>query len=84
MLRKFTLGLIAAASLSFAALAPGAASAHGFHGGWGHGGWGHGGGFGFGGLYINTGVSDCYQQQLVQTRYGMRVRTINVCAYNVY
>ena len=79
MLRKFTLGLIAAASLSFAALAPGAASAHGFHGGWGHG-----GGFGFGGLYINTGVSDCYQQQLVQTRYGMRVRTINVCAYNVY
>jgi len=75
MLRKVTLGLIAAASLSIAAAAP--ASAHGFHGGWGHGGWGHG----FGGLYINTGVSDCYQQQMVQTRHGLRLRTVNVCAY---
>ena len=75
MLRKVTLGLIAAASLSIAAAAP--ASAHGFHGGWGHGGWGHG----FGGVYINTGVSDCYQQQMVQTRHGLRLRTVNVCAY---
>jgi hypothetical protein len=75
MLRKITLGLIAAASLSVAAVAP--ASAHGFHGGWGHG-------FGFGGLYINTGVSDCYQQQMVQTRHGLRLRTINVCAYDIY
>jgi hypothetical protein len=83
MLRKTALGLIAAASLSVAALAPGSASAHGFHGGgWGHGGWGHG--FGFGGLYINTGVSDCYRQQLVQTPRGPRLRTINVCAYDVY
>jgi hypothetical protein len=78
MLRKITLGLIAAASLSAVALAPGSASAHGFHGG----GWGHG--FGFGGLYINTGVSDCYQQQMVQTRHGLRLRTVNVCAYDVY
>ena len=75
MLRKITLGLIAAASLSVAAVAP--ASAHGFHGGWGHG-------FGFGGLYINTGVSDCYQQRMVQTRHGLRLRTVNVCAYEVY
>jgi hypothetical protein len=45
-----------------------------------HGGWGHG----FGGLYINTGVSDCYQQQMVQTRHGLRLRTVNVCAYDVY
>jgi len=85
MLRKTTLGLIAAASLTVAALAPGSASAHGFHsGGWGHhhGGWGHG--FGFGGLYINTGVSDCYRQQVVQTPHGPRLRTINVCAYDVY
>ena len=52
MLRKVTLGLIAAASLSAIALAPTAASAHGFHGGWGHG---HG--YGFGGLYINSGIS---------------------------
>jgi Spy/CpxP family protein refolding chaperone len=82
MLRKITLGLIAAASLGAVALAPASASAHGFHGGWGHGGWGHG--FGFGGLYINTGVSDCYQQQMVQTRHGLRLRTVNVCAYDVY
>ena len=82
MLRKTTLGLIAAASLSVAALAPGSASAHGFHGGgWGHhGGWGHG----FGGLYINTGVSDCYRQKVVQTPRGPRLRTIDVCAYDVY
>ena len=79
MLRKVTLGLIAAASLSAIALAPTAASAHGFHGGWGHG---HG--YGFGGLYINSGISDCYRQQMVQTRYGLRLRTINVCAYDVY
>jgi Spy/CpxP family protein refolding chaperone len=83
MLRKVTLGLIAAASLGAAALAPSAASAHGFHGGWGHHGWGHGG-FGFGGIYVNTGVSDCYQQQYIQTRHGARLRTVNVCAYNVY
>ncbi len=81
MLRKVTLGLIAAVSLGAAALAPSAASAHGFHGGWGHH-WGHG--FGFGGLYVNTGVSDCYQQQMVQTRNGLRLRTVNVCAYDIY
>jgi hypothetical protein len=82
MLRKIAFGLIAAASLSVAAIAP--ASAHGMHGGgWGHhGGWGHG--YGIGGLYINTGVSDCYQQQMVQTRHGLRLRTVNVCAYNIY
>jgi hypothetical protein len=79
MLRKFTLGLLAAASLTLAAAAP--ASAGGFH--HGHWGWGHGYGYGlgYGGLYINTGVSDCLQQQWVQTRHGMRLRTVNVCAY---
>jgi hypothetical protein len=81
MLRKVMLGLLAAASLSVAAIAPASAHGFGFHGGWGHG-WGHG--HGFGGLYINTGVSDCYQQQMVQTRYGLRLRTVNVCAYDVY
>ena len=81
MLRKVTLGLIAAASLGAAALAPSAASAHGFHH-WGHG-WGHGYGYGgFGpGLYISTGVSDCYQQRMIETRRGLRLRTVNVCAY---
>ena len=81
MLRKITIGLIAAASLTLAAAAP--ASAGGFHHGghWGHG-WGYGGyGLGFGGLYINTGVNDCLQQQWVQTPRGMRLRTVNVCAY---
>ena len=78
MLRKVTIGLIAAASFGAAALAPSAASAGGFHHGWG---WGHGYGLGFGGVYINTGVSDCYQQRMVETRRGLRLRTVNVCAY---
>ena len=42
----------------------------------------HGYGFGFGpSLYINTGLSNCYQQRMVQTRRGLRLRTVNVCAY---
>ena len=79
MLRKIALGLIAATTLTLAAAAP--AAAGGFHHGhWGHG-WGGGYGYGFGGLYINTGGSDCMQQQWIQTRHGMRMRTVNVCAY---
>jgi hypothetical protein len=79
MFRKLALGLIAATSLTLAAAAP--AAAGGFHHGyWGHG-WGHGYGLGFGGLYVNTGFNDCYQQQWIQTRHGMRLRTVNVCAY---
>jgi hypothetical protein len=82
MFRKVTLGLIAAASLGIAALAPGSASANGLHAGWG---WGYGGwGYGGPGLYINTGINDCYQQRMVQTRHGLRLRTVNVCAYNIY
>ncbi len=81
MLRKVTLGLIAAASLGAAALAPSAASAgggFGFH----HHHWGHGYGYGFGpSLYINTGVDNCLQQRMVETRRGLRLRTVNVCAY---
>jgi hypothetical protein len=82
MLRKVTLGLIAAASLGAAALAPSAASAGGFyHGHWGHG-WGHGYAVGFGpSLYINTGYNNCYQQRMVETRRGLRLRTVNVCGY---
>ena len=82
MFRKFALGLIAAGSLGAAALAPTAASAHGFHHHWGHHHWGPG--FGFGGVYLNTGVSNCYQERLVQTRHGLRVRVVNVCAYSMY
>lgn len=78
MFRKLALGLIAAGSLGVAALAPTAASAGGFH----HHHWGHG--WGFGGVYVNTGVSNCYQERLVQTRHGLRVRVVNVCAYGIY
>jgi hypothetical protein len=80
MLRKVTLGLIAAASLTFAATAP--ASAGGFYHGhhWGHG-WGPAIGVGFGGVYVDTGLNGCLQQRMVETRRGMRLRTVNVCAY---
>jgi hypothetical protein len=84
MLRKVTLGLIAAASLGAAALAPSAASAggFGFHHHWGQHGWGPGYALGFGpGLYINTGYHNCYQKRMVETRRGLRLRTVNVCAY---
>ena len=83
MLRKVALGLIAATALTFAAAAPAAAGPfhhHHHHGHWGHG-WGHG--FGFGGVYLNTGYgyNGCIQQQWVETRRGLRLRTVNVCAY---
>ena len=81
MFRKLALGLIAAGSLGAAALAPTAASAHGIHPHWHHG-WGPG--FGFGGVYVNTGVSNCYQERVVRTRHGLRVRVVNVCAYGIY
>ena len=83
MFRKMTLGLIAAASLTIAAAAP--ASAGGFYHGhhhWGHGyGWGPAIGVGFGGVYADTGLNGCLQQRMVETRRGMRLRTVNVCAY---
>jgi len=81
MFRKLALGLIAAGSLGVAALAPTAASAGGFHPHHHH--WGHGWGYG-GGIYLNTGVSNCYQERLVRTRHGLRVRVVNVCAYGIY
>jgi hypothetical protein len=82
MFRKLALGVIAAMSLSAAALAPSAASAHGW-GGW-HGGW-HGGGFGHhslgfvGPTFYVGGDTGCYEKQIVQTRRGPRVRFVNVC-----
>jgi hypothetical protein len=81
MFRKMTLGLIATAALTIAAAAP--ASAGGFYHGhhhWGHG-WGPAIGVGFGGLYVDTGLNGCLQQRWVETRRGMRLRTVNVCAY---
>jgi len=80
MLRKVTLGLIAAASLTIAAAAPASAGPFHHHHHWGHG-WGHG--IGFGGIYLNTGYvyDNCLRQQWVETSRGLRLRTVNVCAY---
>ena len=38
-------------------------------------------GVGFGGVYVDTGLNGCLQQRMVETRRGMRLRTVNVCAY---
>ena len=83
MLRKLTLALVAAASLSAIALAPSAASAHPiWGGGWGggfHGYHHHFGGFGIG--YVGGGYDDsgCYVTRRVFTPFGYRLRTFNVC-----
>ena len=86
MLRKLTLALVAAASLSAMALAPTAASAMPWGGGWGggwggyHHHWGHGFGIGFvGGGY--GGYDGCYQTRRVMTDFGPRFRVVNVCVY---
>jgi hypothetical protein len=82
MLRKLTLGIVAATTLGAMALAPSAASAKPFGGG---GGWGyhhhHHFGPGFG--YIGGGYGDdgCFVTRPVLTRFGYRMRTINVCGY---
>jgi hypothetical protein len=81
MLRKITLAVVAAASLSAMALAPTAASAKpGWGGGWGGGGFHHH----FGGLrigYIGSGYVDdgCYVTRRVATPFGYRLQTFNVC-----
>ena len=81
MLRKVTLALVAAASLS----ADGAGS-HLRFGGWASSGrhhhhhhhWGHGHGFGVG--FIGGGGYDgCYVTRRVLTPFGFRWRTVNVC-----
>jgi hypothetical protein len=90
MVRKFALGLVAAAAISAAALAPTAASAKpfgmggGFGGkfGGGFGGWHHHhiGGLGLGIGLIGAGVaSSCYVSQPVLTPFGYRYQLVNVC-----
>src|SRR5438045_9774560 len=80
MLRKFTLALVAAASLSAVALAPTAASAHWKGGGFGgFGGFHHhhwGPGFGVGYLDNGFGGDGCYVTRRVPTPFGFRWRTI--------
>ena len=87
MIRKIALGLVAAAAISTAALAPTAASAQpfgmggGFGGGFG-GGWHHHhiGGLGLGIGLIGAGVaSSCYVSQPVLTPFGYRYQLVNVC-----
>ena len=80
MLRKITLALVAAASLSAVALAPTAASAGGFI--WPNYHHNHHWGHGFGINIISAGVDDgCYVTQRVPTPFGYRLRTVNVCGY---
>jgi hypothetical protein len=87
MFRKLALGLVAAASLSTAVLAPTAASAKPFGGGWG-GGWG-GGGWGFHHYHEHFGIGfvgngfdgGCYVTRPVLTPFGYRLRTVNTCVY---
>lgn len=78
MFRKVTLALATAATLGAVALAPTAASAKPFGGGWHphhhHHYWGPGFGIGVG--FVN---SSCYVTRLVLTPYGYRYRTVNVC-----
>ena len=79
MLRNFALGLVAAGSLGIAAFAPTSASAYsdrphfrGHHHGFGvHRGW-HG-------ARAHFRRHGCMQHRLVQTPWGPRYRTVNVC-----
>jgi hypothetical protein len=78
MLRKLSLAAVAALTLG-AALAPTAASAHGW--GWHSGGWHHGWGaprFYVGGP-VSYGYGGCYVRQPVPTPWGPRWRLINRC-----
>lgn len=83
MFKTFALALVAAASLGFATLTPGTASAGGFghhHFGHHHGFHGH---FGFHGprIYIAGPAYDegCTVRRLVPTPSGLRWRWVNRC-----
>lgn len=77
MLRKLTLGLVAAASLGAVALAPSAASAKPW--GWGYHHHHHHFGPGFGVGFIGGGDDGCYVTRRVRTPFGYRLRGIYVC-----
>ncbi len=47
--------------------------------GWGGGYHHHFGGFGIG--YVGYGDGGCYVTRRVMTPFGLRLRTVNVCAY---
>lgn len=81
MLRKLALGVVAAAALGIAALAPTSASAHdrphfrnGHHHGFGmHRGW-HG-------ARAHFHHRGCIRHRLVKTPWGPRYRAVNICRY---
>ena len=82
MSRRIILVLAAAASL--AAVAPTSASAH-WDGGWRHHSYFRGPDFAppvrvFSSPYY-AAYESCLRQRWVATPYGMRLRTVNVCAY---
>ncbi|MDQ8729895.1 hypothetical protein [Bradyrhizobium sp. LHD-71] len=88
MIRKFALGLVAVAALGAAALAPTAASAFPLKGkGWHphpHPHWHHHHPVYMApSLYIGAPMMSpgCFEKRLVQTKKGLRWRTVNVCAY---
>ncbi len=86
MLRKITFGLLAVASIGAAALLPSAASAHPI-------GWGYGWGDWYPGyvgptVVLSTPVASapviadpCLQKVPVQTRHGIRYRTVRTCGF---
>lgn len=86
MIRKLALGLVAAATLGAAAIAPTAASAFtvkagpGWHPHWHHP---HHRVYVAPPLFIGAPMiaPSCLEKRLVQTRKGLRWRTVNVCAF---
>lgn len=88
MLRKITLGLLAAASIGAAALLPTAASAHPIGWGWGYGYGGWYPGYHTPTIVLSTPVvsapviaDPCLQTMPVQTRHGIRYRTVRTCGF---
>jgi hypothetical protein len=86
MIRKLALGLLATATVAAAALAPSAASAFtvkvgpGYHPHWHHH---HHRVYVAPPLFVGAPVmaSSCMEKRLIQTRKGLRWRTVNVCAF---
>jgi hypothetical protein len=87
VLRRLSLGAVAAGSLSVAALAPTQASAWESYGGW-HGGWYHHGWWGphfyvggpvYYGPPVSYGYGTCYVSELLPTPWGPRWRLVNRC-----
>jgi len=80
MLRKLTIALVTAASLSAVALAPTAVSAKPWGGGWGlGGGFHHHHHFGIG--YVGYGDDGCFVTRPALTPFGYRLRVVNICVY---